>query len=69
MCAANAFSWSSLRSHSADVKFTVSGRSIDRHTRAQCSQASVGLAQAHPNDNDHKLKGFEIVGEIPDTQN
>ena len=23
--------------------------SIDTHTRAQCSHASVGLAQAHPN--------------------
>ena len=38
---------------SADLKFPVSGRSIysqiDRHTCAQCSHASVGLAQARPN--------------------
>ena len=38
---------------SADLKFPVSGRSIDRqtdrHTRAQSSHASVGLAQARPN--------------------
>ena len=30
------------------LKFTVCGRSID--TRAQCSRASVGFAQAHPNN-------------------
>ena len=34
---------------SADLKFPVSGRSIDRHTRVQCSHDSVGLAQARPN--------------------
>ena len=37
----------------AHLKFTVSGQTIDRyidvHARAQCSHASVGLAQAHPN--------------------
>ena len=40
----------------AHLKFPVSGRSkqayihmrIDTHTRAQCSHASVGLAQARP---------------------
>ena len=39
----------------AHLKFTVSGRSkqtsTDTHTRAQCSHASVGLAQARPNQN------------------
>ena len=39
---------------SADLKFSVSGRSIDRqiyrHTRAQSSHASVGLAQGRPNN-------------------
>ena len=42
----------------AHLKFAVSGRSkqaskqasIDIHTRAQCSHASVGLAQARPNN-------------------
>ena len=33
----------------AHLKFTVSGRSKHTHTRAQCSHASVGLAQARPN--------------------
>ena len=33
----------------AHLNFTVSGRSIDRYTRAQCSHASVGLTQARPN--------------------
>ena len=37
----------------AHLKFTVCGRSIDSptytHMRAQCSHASVGLAQARPN--------------------
>ena len=35
----------------AHLKFTVSGRSKAKHThtRAQCSHASVGLAQARPN--------------------
>ena len=36
----------------AYLKFTVSGRSIDTHTCAQCSHASVGLAQARPNNNE-----------------
>ena len=39
----------------ADLKFAVSGQSkqtsIDTHTRAQCSHASVGLAQAKANPN------------------
>ena len=34
----------------AHLKFTVSGRCKHTHTRAQCSHASVGLAQARPND-------------------
>ena len=42
----------------AHLKFTVSGRSMAKakqaskhtHTRAQCSHASVGLAQARPNN-------------------
>ena len=42
----------------AHLKFLVSGQSkqaskqasIDTHTRAQCSHASVGLAQARPNN-------------------
>ena len=38
----------------AHLKFTVSGRSKQAskhtHARAQCSHASVGLAQACPND-------------------
>ena len=34
----------------AHLKFTVSGQSIDTHMRVQCSRASVGLAQAHPNN-------------------
>ena len=38
----------------AHLKFTVSGQSKQAHkhthTRAQCCHASVGLAQAHPND-------------------
>ena len=38
----------------AHLKFTVSGRakqaSIDTHTRAQCSHASMGLTQARPNN-------------------
>ena len=47
--------WGSLRLapkfKRAYLKFPVSGRSIriDRHTSAQCSHASVGLAQARPN--------------------
>ena len=43
----------SLKFKHAHLKFPVSGRSkrtsIDTHTRAQCSHASVGLAQARPN--------------------
>ena len=39
----------------AHLKLTVSGRSkqtsIDTHTLPQCSHASVGLAQARPNNN------------------
>ena len=40
-----------LKFKRAYLKFPVSGRSIeiDRHTRAQCSHTSVGLAQARPN--------------------
>ena len=39
----------------AHLKLTVSGQSkqtsIDTHTLPQCSHASVGLAQARPNNN------------------
>ena len=55
-----------LRGHSnheifecAHLHFTLSSwskqTSIDIYTRAQCSHASVGLAQAHPNDQPLRL--------------
>ena len=42
------------------LNFSVSGRSkqTNIHTRAQCSQASVGLAQARPNDNPFGVQGI-----------
>ena len=33
------------------ILWYVVGPNIDTHTQAQCSHASVGLAQAHPNYN------------------
>ena len=36
--------------------------SIDTHTHAQCSHASVGLAQAHPNYGKALLTGIPVSG-------
>ena len=45
----------------------VSGRSkqtsIDTHTHAQCSHASVGLVQAHPNHMSNSCKCMGVDGE------
>ena len=51
----------------AHLKFMVSGRSIarqiDRHMHAQCSHASVGLAQARPKKNTLKIENCPRVNE------